>query len=69
MKLLAASEQSFREFIDQALELDEYTNLVQNFERRLVLRNPFINKLSIGNKPDNEEFLKKVKRFYSKGVL
>jgi hypothetical protein len=69
LKLLAASEKTFPDFINEVKTLDEYTNLVQNFERRLVLRNPFMNTLSLGEKADNEEFLKKVKRAYSKGVL
>jgi hypothetical protein len=68
LKLLAASEQSFPAFIDEAKKLDEYTSLVQNFERRLVLRNPFMNTLSLGDQADRQEFLKKVKRFYSKVV-
>ena len=61
-KLLAASKKSLSEYIKQAPQLDDYQNLLQSFERRLVLQNPFIKKLAIGDATDRNDFLKKVKR-------
>ena len=61
-KLLAASKKSLFQYITQAVELDDYQNLLQSFERRLVLQNPFIKKLTLGEETDKKDFLKKVKR-------
>jgi len=68
-KLLAASGASFVDFIDNLVEIDEYANFLQGFERRLILRNPFLNTLKIGNQEENKEFLKKVKRTASITVM
>jgi len=68
LKLLAARNEPFPAVIQEAAKLDDYSSLLQTFERRLVLRNPFINTLSLGAEESRDEFLKKVKRFYSKKV-
>lgn len=61
-KLLAASEKTLLEYFNKVDKFDDYSNLLQSFERRLVLQNPFINKLTLGEETDRKDFLKKVKR-------
>ena len=65
-KLMAASEKSFQTFISEIVKMDEYADIIKSMERRLILRNPFLNKLSVGDPKDREEFLRKVKRSHSK---
>ena len=65
-KLLAVSKQKFSDFITDIKEREEYSDVLKSMERRLVLRNPFLNKLSVGEKKDRMDFLLKVKRSNSK---
>ena len=67
-KLLAASGQSFTDFIKEIATMEEYSDVVKSMERRLILRNPFLNELSVGEQTERQEFLKKVKRSHSKNA-
>jgi len=67
-KLLAASGQSFKEFITEITPMEEYSDVIKSMERRLILRNPFLNELSVGDKAERSDFLKKVKRSNSKNA-
>jgi len=67
-KLLVASGQSFTEFIKEIKIKDEYSDVIKSMERRLILRNPFLNELSVGDQADRSDFLKKVKRSSSKNA-
>jgi hypothetical protein len=67
-KLLVASGQSFTEFIKEIAQMEEYSDVIKSMERRLILRNPFLNELSVGEQAERRDFLQKVKRSHSKNA-